>query len=172
MWLIAVAFFLTCPVPSFFLQRGGGGAATKRGLDQHRRQQGLLSSPPGCVEGRRTYCQTAHPPRTFTPQTQRAGQALHLLVCACVCVVFLDSLLTVHPKIPNTCFSSYLKCYLPTPVTCINCMRRLHLLMDERLELMTALLIIIRNWAKCRLVPFYVRVDTHQQNSATHTKTF
>lgn len=45
---VFISVALTCAVS----QRGGGGAATERGLDQHRRQQGLLPPPPGRVEGR------------------------------------------------------------------------------------------------------------------------
>lgn len=57
----------------FSPQRGGGDAATERGLDQHRRQQGLLPAAPGRLEGGRAHRQAAHPPGPFTPQTQRTG---------------------------------------------------------------------------------------------------
>lgn len=67
----------------FYSQRSGGDAATERGLDQHRRQQGLLPAAPGCLEGRRAHRQTAHPPGPFAPQTQRAG-----LLCNHFIVIF------------------------------------------------------------------------------------
>lgn len=64
---------VTCGAFRCVLQRGGGGAAAQRGLDQHGRQQGLLPAPPGRVEGRRAHRQAAHSPRPVAPQTQRAG---------------------------------------------------------------------------------------------------
>lgn len=79
-WFVIFAFSF---LPTLnHLQQGRGGAATKRGLDQHRRQQGLLPSPSGCMEGRWTYRQTAHSPRTFTSQTQRAGLKLPFSPCS------------------------------------------------------------------------------------------
>lgn len=71
---------LTCFSCFVHLQRRGGGVATERGLDQRCRQQGLLPPPPGCMEGRRTDRKTSHSQRTFTPQNQRAGLLLHLLL--------------------------------------------------------------------------------------------
>lgn len=91
--MVKLLVFLHLPHTLIHLQQGGGGAATKRGLDQHRGQQGLLPSPSGRMEGRRTHRQTAYSPRTFASQTQRAGLELHFVSVLCVHFTYLVTLL-------------------------------------------------------------------------------